>query len=231
MDLRFRSGREAEIRHLWRADAVSAYRTRETLREDERSHRERLDALPDDADPDERARCVASIERLRQAIAGVEIGAVLVRPEIPQVGSSAVARALSVVSGLEARGWTPPEIAGLRLSAAAALQTALGVVEPEHPEVVRGAPAGAPYPGTAARELAESWLGLPVGAFTSPTGIGRQRVGIGNDELAARVGVVACGSPLAPVCAWPEWIRLGQAGVDAHAALILCDLWRASGRT
>lgn len=231
MDLRFQSGREAEIRHLWRADAVSAYRTRETLRDDERSHRARLDALADDADPDDRARLVASIERLRQAVAGVEIGAVLVRPEVPQVGSSAVARALSVVSGLEARGWTPPEIAGLRLSAAAALQTALGVVDPERPEVVRSAPDSAPYPGQAARELAEAWLGLPVGAFASPTGIGRQRVGIGNDELAARVAVAACGSPLAAVCAWPEWIRLGQAGVDAHAALILCDLWRASGRT
>lgn len=231
MHLRFQSGREAEVRQLWRADAVNAYRTREMLREEEQGHRERLAALPDDADPDARAKCVATIERLRQAITGAEIGAVLVRPEVPQVGSSATARALSVVTGLEALGWTPPEIAGLRLSAAAALQTALGLLEPERPEVVAAPPSSAPYPGTAARELAEHWLGLPAGAFTMVAGVGHKRIGIGNDELAARVGLVACGSPLAAVCVWPEWLRLGQAGVDAHAALVLCDLWRASGRT
>jgi hypothetical protein len=221
MRFAFQSGRSATLRHLFRVDALDVHRESLQVGAELKAHQDRLVALPDDCPQDARVAALAAVERASKALTGIEIIAVLGAPVVKPVGSTALARGVSVVDALAALGFTPPEIAGLHLTAKGALTAAIGVVEPELPARSDRPPSLSPYPMQGARDLAARWLGYQDASDLRD----KAGIGIGDDELAARVALVACGSPLAS-CGWPEWIRLGQASVDAHAALILCDLAR-----
>lgn len=65
--------------------------------------------------------------------------------------------------------------------------------------------------------MAERLLGRPLRGDKAP---------IGSEELALRVAREACGSPVAYVLDLPEWRQLGQDGIDAWAALVICDVVR-----
>lgn len=215
-DLQLTTGRRLAVRDLWRTEALDAHVAHRRAYAEVEEHGRRISACRDaDADRLEIERHEVAHARAREVAQGIALLAVLVDPDPAIVPIGAIYdRARAFVARLREIGWSAGELEVVYALAQTIVETGRYVPpDTDGIGVARVARAGLHVDYGAALDLVDRWS--REGGLDATPGL--------VDEIEAEVGLLLLDDPIACLDSGPgsPWSQLGQARIDAAAALIL----------